>query len=94
MAQCAVCGSPHRVDIERWMGEQVPYRTICARVGERGNTLYPHSLTAHRKHAERPLVLSRIRAAEDLVLEALGELGPREDPWKYLEALNSLHAIR
>jgi hypothetical protein len=91
---CNVCTSPHRVDIEQWIGEQVPYLTICARLRERGQTLYPRSLTAHRQHAKQPLILVKIRAAEDLVLEALSELGHREDAWRYLEALNALHAIR
>jgi hypothetical protein len=94
MAQCNVCASPHRVDIEQWMGEAVPYLVICARLAERGATLYPRSLTAHRKHAERPLIFAKIRAAETLVLEAVTELNDRREAWKYLEALNSLHAIR
>jgi hypothetical protein len=94
MASCAVCASPHRAEIESMMQERVPYLTVCARLAERGQTLYPRSLTAHRKHAERPLLLAKIREAERLVLEAVTELGDRREAWKYLEALNSLHAIR
>jgi hypothetical protein len=94
MPQCRVCTSPHRADVERWILGAVPYRTITTRLAERGETLYPRSLSAHRKHTEELRTLVNIKAAERLVREAVTELEDRQEAWRYLEALNLLHSLR
>jgi hypothetical protein len=52
MAECAVCASPQRAEIEAMLAAGESQRGVIRRMGDQGVTLYRPSLAAHARHMQ------------------------------------------
>jgi hypothetical protein len=97
LSACAVCQSPARAEIESLISEGLAHRVIIERAAEAGYTVYPRSLTAHKKHMLQAVEAEGIAAEIDRTWEALRqemERSPNLLKPLYLTILQNLSGLK